>query len=63
MTDYEKELIRIVKEKIQWYSKRNIGINYVLDWLDDIIYNSPNYCSNEYYSELFKMQYTLLNGK
>ena len=63
MSEFEKESIRMIKEKIQCCLKRNIAIGRVLFWLDDIIYNLSNDCSNEYFSELFKLQDMLITMK
>lgn len=63
MSEFEKESIRMIKEKIQWCLKRNIPIGRVLFWLDDIIYNSPNVYSDDYFSELFEMQDMLITMK
>lgn len=63
MSEFEKESIRMIKEKIQWCLKRNIAISRVLFWLDDIIYNSPNDYSDDYFSELFEMQDMLITMK
>jgi hypothetical protein len=63
MSEFEKESIRMIKEKIQWCLKRNIAIGRVLFWLDDIIYNSPNDYSDDYFSELFEMQDMLITMK
>lgn len=63
MSEFEKESIRMIKEKIQWCLKRNIAIGRVLFWLDDIIYSSPNDYSDDYFSELFEMQDMLITMK
>lgn len=63
MSEFEKESIRMIKEKIQWCLKRNIAIGRVLFWLDYIIYNSPNDYSDDYFSELFEMQDMLITMK
>ena len=63
MLESEKESIRMVKEKIQWCLKTNKAIDSVLFWLDEIIYNSPNSCSDDYFSELFGMQDMLITMK
>ena len=60
MSEFEKESIRMIKEKIQWCLKRNIAIGRVLFWLDDII---SNVYSDDYFSELFEMQDMLITMK
>ena len=60
MTNYEQKLIRLFKGKIQSFLERNISIDYIIEWLDDIIYNSFDDLSDEFYSELYKMQDMLL---
>ena len=60
MTDYEKKMLRIFKGKIQTFLERNMDKEYILEWLDTIIYNSFDDLSSEYYSELYKMQEMLL---
>ena len=60
MTNYEQNLIRLFKGKIKSFLERNISIDYIIEWLDDIIYNSFDDLSDELYSELYKMQDMLL---
>ena len=60
MTNYEQKLIRLFKGKIQSFLERNISIDYIIEWLDDIIYNSFDDLSDEFYSELYKMEDMLL---
>ena len=61
MTDYEKEMIRLFKEKIQSFLKRGKSKEFILEWLDKIIYYSFDNLSSEYYSELYKVQEMLLS--
>ena len=61
MTFREKEIIRLFKEKIQLYLERNKSKEYILEWLDNVIYNSPYDFSKEYFSELYKMQEMVLS--
>lgn len=60
MTDYEKKFLRIYKRKIQTFLEKNESKEFIIEWLDTIIYNSFNDFSSEYYSELYKMQEMLL---
>ena len=60
MTDYEKKMLRIFKAKIQTFLQRNMSKDYIIEWLDTIIFNSFDDFSSEYYSELYKMQEMLL---
>lgn len=63
MTDYEERLIRLYKRKIYSFLQRNMSVDYIIEWLDDIIYNSFDDFSNEYYSELYSLQDMLLSMK
>ena len=63
MTDYEKKMLRIFNGKVQSFLERNTGKEYILEWLDNIIYNSFDDLSNEFYSELYALQDLVLNIK
>ena len=57
MTNKERDLLKLVNEKLNICVLRGLTNKKILEWVEDIIlFHSPEGLSDEYYLELYKLR-------
>lgn len=56
----ERKVLNMVNEIVAFMLDRKINGSYIYDFLDEVIKSLPHECSNELFSNLYKMQYSVI---
>lgn len=62
MTNKEKEYLNYIDERVYFCLQRGIDKKYIVEQLDDVIYNLPEETSSELFNILYRIQDNLLFG-